>query len=211
MQYGFYFNAARCTGCRSCVLACKDYHNLSDGVAFRQVYELVGGGWTQVDGGSWVQDCLLFHVSVACNHCNSPACTAVCPTGAMHKDEGTGFVLVDTMRCIGCGYCAFSCPYHVPSVDEALGHSVKCDGCHDRVDAGKAPVCVEACPLRALDFGPVEDLFERYGTIADLPPLPSSTVTIPNLVVRPPRCLEERGIHPDDVPWRVMNVREIAR
>ncbi|MFR3091219.1 MAG: 4Fe-4S dicluster domain-containing protein [Eggerthella lenta] len=29
----------------------------------------------------------------------------------------------------------------------------KCDGCRDRLVDGGQPVCVEACPLRALEFG----------------------------------------------------------
>ncbi|OSB96938.1 4Fe-4S dicluster domain-containing protein, partial [Klebsiella pneumoniae] len=32
------------------------------------------------------------------------------------------------------------------------GHMTKCDGCHERVAEGKKPICVESCPLRALDF-----------------------------------------------------------
>ena len=55
----------------------------------------------------------------------------VCPTGAMGKNE-LGLVSVDEHRCIGCGYCALSCPYHAPKVDRTVGHSVKCDGCSQR-------------------------------------------------------------------------------
>ena len=46
--------------------------------------------------------------------------------------------------CIGCGYCALSCPYRAPKVDRDAGRSVKCDGCTRRVAEGGAPVCVEA-------------------------------------------------------------------
>ena len=41
--------------------------------------------------------------------------------------------------------------------------SVKCNMCADRVAAGKQPICVEACPLRALDFGDIEELRAAYG------------------------------------------------
>ena len=27
-QYGFYFDATRCTGCKTCEAACRDYHDL---------------------------------------------------------------------------------------------------------------------------------------------------------------------------------------
>ena len=86
-----------------------------------------------------------------------------------------GEVSVDAARCIGCGYCALSCPYRAPKVDRDAGRSVKCDGCTRRVAEGGAPVCVEACPLRALDFGPIDELREKYGAVADVPPLPSAT------------------------------------
>ena len=189
-QFGFYFNAKRCTGCKTCMLACKDYRNLDASVSFRQVYEFVGGSWSKDERGCWAQDCFAFYVSSACNHCASPACMEVCPTGAMGKNE-LGLVSVDEHRCIGCGYCALSCPYHAPKGDRTVGHSVKCDGCSQRAREGSAPVCVEACPLRALEFGPISDLRARHGRVADMPPLPDSSKTAPNLVLSLPVRLEE--------------------
>lgn len=172
------------------MLACKDYRNLDASVSFRQVYEFVGGSWSKDERGCWAQDCFAFYVSSACNHCASPACMEVCPTGAMGKNE-LGLVSVDEHRCIGCGYCALSCPYHAPKVDRTVGHSVKCDGCSQRAREGSAPVCVEACPLRALEFGPISDLRARHGRVADMPPLPDSSKTAPNLVLSLPVRLEE--------------------
>lgn len=191
-QYGFHFNAQRCTGCKTCMLACKDYHDLPPAISFRQVYEYGGGTWTQDDRGLWTQDCFAYYVSVACNHCSAPVCMQVCPTGAMHKDD-QGLVSVDREKCIGCGYCALSCPYRAPKVDRARGFSVKCDGCGSRVRVGEAPICVEACPLRALDFGKASDLRERFGSEADIAPLPASDATCPNLVVTPPRDAARSG------------------
>ena len=207
-QYGFHFNARRCTGCKTCMLACKDCKDLGPSVSFRQIYEVAGGNWAQGDDGLWTQDCFAYYVSSACNHCASPVCMDVCPTGAMHKDD-RGLVCVDERRCIGCGYCALSCPYHAPKVDRAVGHSVKCDGCMSRVAEGLKPVCVEACPLRALDFGLIADLRKRYGTTADLPPLPDSSETVPNLVVTLPACMEndEAAVLAQGA---VRNVREIV-
>ena len=116
MQYGFHFNGRRCTGCKTCVLACKDFHDLPSDIAFRQVYEYGGGTWRRADDGTLIQDTFAYHLSAACNHCGNAACVRVCPTGAMHKDE-RGLVRVDADRCIGCGYCALSCPYRAPKVD----------------------------------------------------------------------------------------------
>ena len=102
MQYGFHFNGQRCTGCKTCMLACKDFHDLGYDVAFRQVYEYGGGTWEKDAEGALSQDCFTYYVSVACNHCAKPVCVKVCPTGAMHKDD-RGIVTVDGQRCIGCG------------------------------------------------------------------------------------------------------------
>ena len=205
-QYGFHFDAKLCTGCKTCMLACKDYCNLDSASAYRQVYEMQGGGWTVLPDGTLQQDCFAYYVSLACNHCARPACMEVCPTGAMHRGD-FGLVSVDERRCIGCGYCALSCPYHAPKVDRLAGHSAKCDGCAARVREGKAPICVEACPVRALDFGPMAELRKRLGACADLPPLPASGETDPNLAVTLPACAEGR-----DVAGRVSiaNLREIV-
>ena len=182
-QYAFYFDASRCTGCKTCEMSCKDYKDLDSGVAFRKIYEFAGGN-TGFDANGCIQtNCFAYFVSESCNHCDNPACVSVCPTGAMHKDEETGLVLVDEQRCIGCGYCHMACPYNAPMVDKDKGHSVKCDGCIERIAEGRKPVCVEACPARALDFGSVEEM-EVKGDRANIMPLPPVDVTTPNLFVK---------------------------
>ena len=184
-QYGFYFNNARCTGCRTCEMACKDYKDLDSNTAYRHVYDCEGGTWTQGKNSSYTQNCFAYHVSISCQHCNDPACTKVCPTTAMHKDNDTGLVSVDTKKCIGCGYCHMACPYNAPKVDREKGHSVKCDGCAQRLKENKTPICVSSCPLRALDFGPIDELRAKYEGTDYIPPLPEAHYTQPNIVINP--------------------------
>jgi anaerobic dimethyl sulfoxide reductase subunit B (iron-sulfur subunit) len=133
-QYGFYIDSARCTGCKTCELACKDYKNLTPDVSFRRIYEYAGGDW-QEDNGVWHQNVFAYYLSIACNHCEDPACTKVCPSGAMHKRED-GFVVVDEDICIGCRYCHMACPYGAPQFNAEKGHMTKCDGCYSRVAEG---------------------------------------------------------------------------
>ena len=71
-------------------------------------------------------------------------------------------------------------------VDEEQKKSVKCTQCGDRVAEGKQPICVEACPVRALDFGEIEDLRAKYGDVAEIAPLPEASLTKPNLVITAP-------------------------
>ena len=193
MQFAFYLDATRCTGCKTCMMACKDYHALPSDISFRQVYEYeLDGEWTLDADGCWIPGGATYYVSSSCQHCGDPACTRVCPTGAMHKDVD-GLVLVDTMRCIGCGYCQLSCPYNAPKVDEEAGHSVKCTGCRERLEAGLAPICVAACPQRALGFGDFETLVSNFGDCRGIAPLPPASATDPHLVIRPPRHAAEAG------------------
>lgn len=163
-QYGFFIDSSRCTGCKTCELACKDYKDLTPEVSFRRIYEYAGGDW-QEDNGVWHQNVFAYYLSISCNHCEDPACTKVCPSGAMHKRED-GFVVVDEDVCIGCRYCHMACPYGAPQYNETKGHMTKCDGCYDRVAEGKKPICVESCPLRALDFGPIDELRKKHGDLA---------------------------------------------
>lgn len=183
-QYAFYFDGTRCTGCKTCEFACKDYYDLNSEVQYRKVYECSGGETVKDDDGYLSTTCFAYYVSMACNHCDDPACVEVCPTGAMHKDAEMGLVSVDAEKCVGCGYCHMACPYNAPKVDREKGHSVKCDGCLERVQQGEQPLCVRACPARALEFGPVEDIAKR-GERGNIAPLPEPHYTNPNLFIKP--------------------------
>ncbi|ECO5284753.1 TPA: dimethylsulfoxide reductase subunit B [Salmonella enterica] len=183
-QYGFYINSERCTGCKTCELACKDYKNLSADINFRRIYEYTGGSWLREGGESIHNNVFTYYLSISCNHCADPACTKVCPSGAMHKRED-GFVVVNEDVCIGCKYCHMACPYGAPQFNEELGHMTKCDGCYSRVHQGEKPVCVESCPLRAIDMGSIDELRKKYGQLAAVAPLPSSHFTLPSLVITP--------------------------
>ena len=97
----------------------------------------------------------------ACQHCTDAPCAAICPSGAIYKDEETGLVPIDPTKCIGCQYCSIACPFDVPRYYESGGvESVfkrtvinKCNGCIDRVREGLSPACVTTCQPGALKFG----------------------------------------------------------
>ncbi len=182
-QYGFFINVDRCSGCKTCVVACKDGHNHDPHLSLRKVVEQNGGDWQQNSEGAWQQNVYAYYVSLACNHCSDPACVKVCPTGAHFKNQDNGLVLIDQEKCIGCGACAQACPYGAPVLDTNLRKMQKCDGCWSRISTGRGPLCVEACPVRALEFGPIDELRAIYGDEAQLAPLPKP-VTKPNIVIQ---------------------------
>ena len=205
-QYGFYFDSTRCTGCRTCVMSCKDYKDLSQTLAFRKVYDYEGGNWTATDGGGYTTDAFAYHVSVACNHCAVPACVPACPNSAIAKDPDTGIVSIDDEVCTGDASCVDACPYGAPVIDLEKGQGIKCDMCQDRVAEGFVPICVEACPLRALDFGELDELTAKYGNDAAIAPLPSADQTYPSLVIN----LCPAAKQPGDAMGKIANEKEIA-
>lgn len=195
MSRGFFFDNTRCTGCRTCVLACKDYHEHGSDLAFRMVIDYEGGSWTRGRDRELSQNAYAYHLSLACNHCNAPACVQVCPTNAMHKDE-LGLVWPDTKKCIGCGYCTIACPYHAPHIDQELKRSSKCDGCRSRIAEGLTPICVEACPLRALEFGESTTLEKNHPeTVRSVMPLPDESATGPNLFILASPAAQQATTH----------------
>jgi anaerobic dimethyl sulfoxide reductase subunit B (iron-sulfur subunit) len=182
-QLGFFFDSGSCSGCKACHMACRDKNDLDRDVTWRRVYEISGGEWKR-SGVAWVPDIVAYNLSIACLHCRRPACLEACPTAAVRKRRD-GVVFIDSNRCMGCGYCAWVCPYGAPQYDRRRGVMTKCDFCKDELDQGKAPACVSACPMRALDFGELSELQARHGDTARVYPLPDPALTEPALVVRP--------------------------
>ncbi|AHJ13566.1 DMSO/selenate family reductase complex B subunit [Sulfurospirillum multivorans] len=184
-HFGFYLDQTRCVGCRTCQLACKDYHDSPIGVSYRRVSEYEGGSWVKNENNLLQPfNVFAYYSSIACNHCDDPACTKACPTGAMHMGD-YGIVDVDTSKCIGCKSCAMACPYGAPQFNEHTGHMSKCNGCQERLDEGMMPICVDACPFRAIEAGPISELREKHGHIAGVAPLPAYEITRPNLCIKP--------------------------
>lgn len=191
-QLGFFIDVAKCTGCKTCAVSCKDKNNLTVGRNFRRVTEYAGGQWKEVDG-AWTQDVYAYYTSISCNHCEDPACVKVCPTGAHAKRESDGLVLINTEDCIGCKKCARACPYGAPQFDKENKVMTKCDACVDRLAMGLNPTCVDSCPQRAIEFGELAALRAKYGDLAAIAPLPAAEKTRPSLVIRAPRTAKPIG------------------
>ena len=116
-------------------------------------------------------------MTVACQHCENPACVKVCPVGATYKDPETGVVRQDYDKCIGCRMCMSACPYNgvrsfnweepsyhldFPVGDQDVAphqkHVVeKCTFCKNLVDRGDVPACMQLCPARARYWGDLDD------------------------------------------------------
>ncbi len=194
MTYAFTFDATFCSGCKACQAACKDKNNLPVGVLWRRVIEVSGGAW-QKNGEAWTNTVFAYNLSMSCNHCVHPKCAGVCPVDAYHVHEN-GIVILDTTKCMGCGYCAWACPYGAPQYNPEAGHMTKCDFCLDQLEQGSPPACVAACPMRVLDYEEnseervensgkgITELWKIPGTEHPFP-LPSFSRTEPHLAIHP--------------------------
>jgi len=150
-QLGFVHHNVDCIGCRACEIACKDKNGLNAGPRLRRVIYIEGGRYPEV---------FAYKVNISCNHCAEPACLPTCPTGAIWKRPTDGIVDIDSTLCIGCRRCEAACPYGAPQYDVAENVIKKCNLCVDEIESGRTPYCVQACMMRVLDIGPIEQLRE---------------------------------------------------
>jgi anaerobic dimethyl sulfoxide reductase subunit B len=191
-QLAFYFDAKICTACKVCQVACQDKNNLPAEIRWRRVLQYGGGSWISQDGFFVPNNVTAYSMSFACMHCEKPACMEVCPTAAITKRQD-GVVLIDQTKCIGCRYCQWACPYGAPQFRADLGVMTKCTFCEDLLAQGQNPACVDACVMRALDFGDLEELRQKYGNVNAIEPLPTADITKPALVITPHKHAQMSG------------------
>ena len=98
--------------------------------------------------------------------------------------------LAEARRCLNCvgRLCLRVCPYDAPQFGAEKGAKMqKCDLCLDRLEENKNPICVDACIMRALDAGPLEELKAKYGDIQECAGFTYSSSTKPAIIFKPKR------------------------
>src|SRR3989339_675486 len=100
-RYGIIVDLNRCTGCMTCVLACKQENLTGPGIWWNKVLEVESETLDSVH-----------YVRYACMHCDKPPCVEACPERAIYKNAD-GVVLIDQEKCKGHGECIKACPYGV--------------------------------------------------------------------------------------------------
>ncbi len=189
-QYAFQVDLDRCTSCKACVTACHSMNGLDEDETWRFVGHLHGGT---------IHAPVQQAVTTACHHCVDPACLSGCPVQAYDKDPVTGIVKHLDDQCIGCQYCTLTCPYEVPQYSERKGIVRKCDMCSDRLAAGEAPACVQACPNEAISI----QIRTREAILEDavgepfLPAAPSPGITAPATTFKSARAMPRNTLPVD--------------
>ncbi len=152
---GFLVDLERCVGCEACVLACRIENGWGSESPWRRVLSL---NLQRVPAGP------TYFLSLACHHCESPACLSACPSRAyLKRDDGVVLHLAE--RCLGCRYCEMACPFGAPRFSSETRLVSKCHLCVHRLDRGDPPACVVACPTRALRLQTAPELEAAAETI----------------------------------------------
>jgi formate dehydrogenase iron-sulfur subunit len=134
----FYLDVTRCTGCRSCEVACEREHHGRPNMFVQVIDE-------------------SYAVPINCRHCEENPCIEVCPTQAIHR-ETPDIVSIASMKCIGCQLCTLACPFGAIWFDKLNKVARKCDRCLDRLERGEEPACVTTCSARALAYGEMHEM-----------------------------------------------------
>lgn len=159
-------DTSKCTACRGCMVACKQWNQLSavqtkNTGSYENPPTLTPNTFCKVVFREEVIDGKvrwLFRKE-QCMHCTTAACVSICPVDARSKDE-YGFTEIDKNKCIGCGACAAVCPYGVPQLDSTDRKIKNCWFCLDRVLAGMKPACAKTCPAGAIKYGTRADMLK---------------------------------------------------
>lgn len=174
MPKSFFIDTSRCTACRGCQIACKEWNGLATNQTKQtgshqnppdlnpNNYKLVRfSEYLDGDTVRWV------FFPDQCRHCQDPPCISVGGSlveGAMIHDPQTGAV-VYTEKTKKISQKDFedireACPYNIPRRDPKTGLISKCTMCFDRVSHGLVPACVKSCPTGAMNFGERQEMLD---------------------------------------------------
>ncbi len=191
-KLGLVIDLDTCVGCQACVTACKGWNDRGSGLSDSDPYGAAPSGVflnrvhsyevTPEDGPP------IVNFPRSCLHCEDAPCVTVCPTGASYKRAEDGIVLVNEDACIGCGLCAWACPYGARELDPSQGVMKKCTLCVDRIyndalpEEDREPACVRTCPTGARNFG---DFADPESAVSRLTADRGGMALMPDLGTRP--------------------------
>ncbi len=228
MPKSFLIDTTRCTACRGCQVACKEWNSLPANKTKQtgthqnppdlniNNYKLVRFSEHKIDGVvQW------YFFPDQCRHCLNPPCMLTANAvvdGAVVQDADTGAVLYTdlTARLSPSDFQDMrdSCPYDIPRRDNATGLVSKCTMCIDRVKANMLPMCVKTCAMGAMNFGEREDMLAlaKQRLAAVKPKFPRASLADPEdvsviyLLADEPKRLYEHAVAMGPLPMDDKNL-----
>lgn len=214
-QNAFLIDLTKCTGCRGCQVACKQWNQLEaenteffGGEGYSNPPAMSEFTFTRIKFRDYQKNGMnefAFYKEM-CMHCDDPACASVCPVGAFEKTP-EGPVVYKADRCIGCRFCMIACPFGIPKYEWSKGLPLvkKCTGCYSRVVEGLEPACATACPT-AITYGPRDEMVklaeERFAKN-------------PNKYIKKIYGLHEAGgttvLYLTDLPFEELGFKEVTQ
>lgn len=163
-------DTSRCTGCRGCQVACKQWNGLPGTKTVQrgtyqnppdfsaETYKVVRFAEGKDDNTGkpyW------YFFSDMCRHCLMPPCQVASEHDEIVQDEATGAVIyTEATKNIDFEMARGSCPYNIPRQNPDSKVVSKCTMCLDRITNGMKPACVLSCPT-AMEFGDREDILKK--------------------------------------------------
>ncbi len=158
-----YIDISKCTACRSCQVACKNWNQLKaeqtqNTGSHENPPDLSAHTWNRI---RWIEQHQNGKIawnffSDRCRHCDPPDCKSIADTfveGAVIKEKSGAVIFTDKIKSIDPDEILSACPYTIPRFDETTRMFYKCTFCSDRITYGLLPACVKACSTGALNFG----------------------------------------------------------
>ena len=113
-KLGMVIDLHKCTGCGTCVIACKSENNIQDGVLW--------GNRTSKTEGEFPNVKYSFYPTL-CNQCDEPPCINANPDGCLYKGPG-GITMIDAENCDESSeVSAQVCPYNRITYNAGETHS----------------------------------------------------------------------------------------
>lgn len=165
----FFIDQTRCTACRGCQAACKQWKNLGfdrtrNTGSYQNPPDLNGHTFKLVRFNEMKHEGVLkwLFFPEQCRHCLEPPCKMAADVfveGAIIQDPATGAVLyTEKTKQLDYKIIRESCPYDIPRYEADTGHLTKCNMCIDRVRNGMLPACVKTCPTDTMHFGERDEM-----------------------------------------------------
>jgi len=157
-KWGMVIDITKCNASYSCFIACKDEYWDNDYLPYSAAQPRHGQSWIRIEkkeGGSYPH-IRVSYMPIPCMQCNAAPCIKAAKNRAVYK-RPDGIVIIDPEKAVGQRQIVDACPYGAIFWNEEKQLPQKCTFCVQRLEEGKIPSCVKACPSKAMIFGDLDD------------------------------------------------------